>query len=255
MLLDFEHVSGLDSTALMSFVKLSQCAAERGVGLVLCGMDERIAAPFRREAELASLRRFADIDRAIEWCEERLLERASDAGAPAAGTLREQLLALVPDEVGIDALLQNTIEHTVHAGERVIRKGDEPDAFYLVESGLLSAQLARGDGREAVRLQTMRAGSVVGEVGFLLGSRRSADVVAERDSVLRVIDRATWRRIVERAPDIVRRSTSWRSGCSASGWYASPESWMPSSADRHRALQVRGRPNGTSPHTTPAEVV
>ena len=70
MLLDFEHVSGLDSTALMSFVKLSQCAAERGVGLVLCGMDERIADSFRREAELASLRRFADIDRAIEWCEE-----------------------------------------------------------------------------------------------------------------------------------------------------------------------------------------
>ena len=78
------------------------------------------------------------------------------------------------------------------------------DALYFVESGQLSAQIPRGHRREGVRLQTMHAGSMVGELGLLLGGRRSADVVADRDSVLRVIDREEWRRIVERDPDVAR---------------------------------------------------
>ena len=93
----------------------------------------------------------------------------------------------------------------MHAGERLIRKGDEPDAFYLVESGLLSAQLARGDGREAVRLQTMRAGSVVGEAGLparFAAQRRRRGGARQRTARDRPRRRggASW----SRQPDIAR---------------------------------------------------
>jgi sulfate permease, SulP family len=203
VLLDFEQVAGIDSTALISFGRLAQQAAEEGVELILTGLPPRVADLLRRDPELARLRCFADLDHGIEWCEERLLEE--DGGAPPAGTaLREELLALLPDAARIDALLAHTTRLELRAGEHLMHEGDEPDALYFVESGQLSAQIPRGDGREGVRLQTMHAGSMVGELGLLLGGPRSADVVADRDSALRVIDREEWRRIIEREPDVAR---------------------------------------------------
>jgi SulP family sulfate permease len=206
LLLDFEQVAGIDSTALTSFGRLGQYAAEHDIEIALSGLDEALARQFDREPALASLRRAADLDHGLEWCEERLLERGSDApdtpDASPAGGLREQLLALVPDARRIDALLAHTAVREVRAGERVIRAGDAADALYLLESGQLTAWLARGDGGKAVRLQTVRDFGLVGELGFLLGTRRSADVVADRDSVLRVIAREEWQRIVARQPDV-----------------------------------------------------
>jgi len=203
VLLDFEQVAGIDSTALISFGRLAQQAAEEGVELVLTGLPERVGDLLRRDPELARLRCFVDLDRGVEWCEVRLLEE--DGGArPVSAALGEELLALLPDAARIDALLARTTRRELRAGEHLMHEGDEPDALYFVESGQLSAQIPRGAGRQGVRLQTMHAGSMVGELGLLLGGLRSADVVADRDSVLRMIDRDEWRRIVERDPDVAR---------------------------------------------------
>ena len=204
VLIDFEQVHGFDSTALMSFGRLAQYAAEHGVELAFCGLDARATEQIRRDADLATLRCFADLDRGIEWCEERLLEQTDDADAVGRGGLREQLLALLPDAARIDAFLAGTTRRELRAGEWLMRAGDESDALFLVESGQFAAQLPRAEGREAVRLQTMHEGSTIGELGFLLGARRSADVVAERDSTVRMLDRPTWREIIEHEPDIAR---------------------------------------------------
>jgi SulP family sulfate permease len=203
VLLDFEHVAGVDSTALISFGRLAQQAADERVELVLTGLPDRVGEQLRRDPELARLRCFPDLDRGIEWCEERLLDEGG--GARMAGAaLREELVALLPDAARIDALLARTTRLELRAGEHLVHEGDEPDALYFVESGQLSAQIPRGEGRRGVRLQTMRAGSMVGELGLLLGGLRSADVVADRDSVLRAIDRNQWRGMVEHDPDVAR---------------------------------------------------
>ena len=75
VLLDFEQVAGIDSTALISFGRLAQQAAEEGVELVLTGLPERVGDLLRRDPELARLRCFVDLDRGVEWCEERLALR------------------------------------------------------------------------------------------------------------------------------------------------------------------------------------
>ena len=181
------------------------------------GLDARAAEQFRRDADLAPLRCFADLDHGIEWCEERLLQQTGGADAVGRGGLREQLLALLPDAARIDAFLARTTLRELRAGEWLMRAGDESDALFLVESGQFAAQLPRGDGREAVRLQTMHGGTTIGELGFLLGARRSADVVAERDSVrahARPADLARHHRCT--SPTSRARSTRSRSGCSAS---------------------------------------
>jgi SulP family sulfate permease len=204
VVLDFEQVPGVDATALASFARLAQQAAEHGAELVVTGLSRAVAARLDREPELASLRRFADADRGIEWCEEQLLARDGGAATAQSATLREHLLALLPDRARIDALLANTTRRALAAGEHLVHAGDPADALFLVESGLLTARLPAAGERAGARLQTMRTGSVIGELGMLLGSPRSADVVAECDSVLCVIAQPQWRHIVEHEPEIAR---------------------------------------------------
>ena len=201
VVLDFERVAGVDSTALMSFARLAQHAAESDVELVLAGVDARLARSLDSHAVLAALPRFADLDHGIEWCEEQLLGALHE---PGEGTLRDELLAQLPEPARIDALLARTTRRVLRAGDVLLRQGEAAQALYFVESGQLSARLSRADGTPAVRLQTMRAGSVVGELGLLLGVPRSADVVADTDSVLRAIEPPDWRRIVAQEPEIAR---------------------------------------------------
>ena len=52
-----------------------------------------------------------------------------------------------------------------------------------IESGEVTAQLTRHDGRE-IRLRTICAGTIVGELGLILNEPRTASVIAECPSVV-----------------------------------------------------------------------
>jgi SulP family sulfate permease len=202
VLLDFEHVSGLDATALSCFTKLRRRAEQQGAELVLGGLRPQLARSWKQAFEGQSLPTFQDLDHAIEWCEERLL------GEPDADTatvsLRGQLLAVLPDAAAVDALLAHTVRRAVAAGDTLLRQGDAPDALFIVETGRLSAYLARGADQPPLRLESMCAGALVGEIGFVLERRRSADVRADVDSRVLVLERATWQRLATEEPLLAR---------------------------------------------------
>lgn len=207
VLLDFEHVSGLDSTALSCFTKLRRSAEQRGAELVLAGLRPQLMRHWQQASEGLPLAMFPDLDHAVEWCEERLL------GEPASGTdtaeadtvsLREQLLAVLPDAPAVDALLQHSQRRPLAAGETLLRQGDAPDALFIVESGRLTALLSQGPDEAPLRLESMCTGALIGEIGFVLDRPRSADVLADVDSSVRVLDRATWQRLSADEPQLAR---------------------------------------------------
>lgn len=206
VLLDFEHVSGLDSTALSCFTKLRRRAAQQGAELVLAGLKPRLVRQWQQAAaDGAPPPTFPDLDHAIEWCEQALLNESTDASAPDdAASLREQLLATLPDAAAVDHLLAHTMRRSLAAGETLLRRGDTPDALFIVESGRLTARLARGAEQLPLRLESMCAGALIGEIGFVLQRQRSADVLADIDSVVRVLDRATWQRLADQEPMLAR---------------------------------------------------
>src|SRR5215208_325744 len=78
----------------------------------------------------------------------------------------------------------------VSAGSLVIRQGDRPDDVFLLESGRLRVEMTTHDGHR-LRLRTMRAGVVVGEVALYTGAPRTADVVAETPSTILRLSRAS----------------------------------------------------------------
>lgn len=79
----------------------------------------------------------------------------------------------------LDRLRRETVER----GTRLIEAGSSAEEMYLVETGRFTVE------RDGVLLAEIGAGSVIGEIAFLTGGTRTADVVAARNSVVLRIDR------------------------------------------------------------------
>ncbi len=74
----------------------------------------------------------------------------------------------------------------VERGAALIAAGTTAEAMYLVAAGRFRVQ------RDGVDLAEIGKGAVIGEIAFLTGSTRTADVVAARDSIVYRIDRAAY---------------------------------------------------------------
>lgn len=92
----------------------------------------------------------------------------------------------------------------VARGDRLIRQGEEPDALYLVVSGRFEVRLAGRDEPVA----EIGPGRPIGEIAFFAGCNRTADVVAERDSLVLRLTREDFERIAERSPATWRTITA-----------------------------------------------
>jgi CRP-like cAMP-binding protein len=75
------------------------------------------------------------------------------------------------------------------AGDRLFARGDPSDAAYAIIIGEIEVSIPGLDGRE-VYLARLGAGTVLGEMGVLDGSPRSADARATRKTELWRIDRS-----------------------------------------------------------------
>jgi CRP-like cAMP-binding protein len=91
----------------------------------------------------------------------------------------------------------------VEAGHYLIRQGDVSKALYFIEAGQVTVQLeCRGDDDRVVRLRTMGAGTVVGEMGLYLERRASASVVTDQPSTFYRLSVDNLKRMEEIAPEI-----------------------------------------------------
>ncbi len=185
VLLDFGELTGLDSTAMLSFAKMKHLAESQDITLIITSPSAQI----RRQLELESLgkegeenvRVFPDLDQGLEWCETQMLLGA--AAKEEDRTLQEQLEELLDGSVDIAKLLKYFEQQKVDAGHYLMKQGDPPDDLFFIESGQVTARLEIS-GSEPIPLETMRGGRVVGEIGFYLGQARTASVVADEPSVI-----------------------------------------------------------------------
>jgi sulfate permease, SulP family len=176
VLLDFRRVTGVDSSATFSLVKLARLASRRGATLVLTGLDEHTRTPLARgglavgDGEVT--REFADLDHGLEWCEDQLIAAREGAGPNAAGQVAP-FLGLEP------ARFEPYVERRrFAAGDVLIAQGEVAPGLFFVESGRISAVLEAGDGLP-VRLRAMRPGALIGELSYFLDQPATATVVAD----------------------------------------------------------------------------
>lgn len=84
-------------------------------------------------------------------------------------------------------------------GQLLVAQGAPSDSLFVVLHGALAVRKA-GDPAPVAEL---RAGEVVGEIGFFANVPRTADVIAIRDTSVLVLTRAAYRELAEDAPAIV----------------------------------------------------
>lgn len=203
VLLDFRRVTGLDSTALLSFQKLRQVTTVHQITLVFTEVAVAVQKQLIRgglDEEDSRIRFFADLDQGVEWCENQLLQQAGVTQGYAPPPLSQQLARLLPDGMDFAQLLQHLEPQSVDAGEHIMLQGDEPDFLFFVEAGQVTAQLERPH-RDPVRLETMRDGRVVGEIGFYLDQARTASIVADEPSTIYRISRHGLMRMEQERPE------------------------------------------------------
>lgn len=94
--------------------------------------------------------------------------------------------------------LGRLVRETVPRGTRLIAAGEPAEAMYLVETGRFAVR------RAGVDLAEIGAGGVIGEIGFLSGGVRTADVVAARDAVVLRIDAASFDVLCAETPGLQR---------------------------------------------------
>jgi len=66
------------------------------------------------------------------------------------------------------------------AGSTLMAQGEDSDQLAFLESGRATV-LVSFEGKEPLRVRTLVAGTMIGELGFYIGSRRTATIRAETD--------------------------------------------------------------------------
>jgi CRP-like cAMP-binding protein len=97
-------------------------------------------------------------------------------------------------------LVQAVQLRRVAAKDELCRKGDPGNQLYLIVGGVLKAQTTSSSGDDIV-FSIMGPGEMFGELALLRGGKRTAAVVAIRDSELIVIDRRELFPFLRRHPD------------------------------------------------------
>jgi CRP/FNR family transcriptional regulator, cyclic AMP receptor protein len=97
-------------------------------------------------------------------------------------------------------LMQAVQLRRVAAKDVLCRKGDPGNQLYLIVDGVLKAQTTSSSGDDIV-FSIMGPGEMFGELALLRGGKRTAAVVAIRDSELIVIDRRELFPFLRRHPD------------------------------------------------------
>jgi SulP family sulfate permease len=169
---------------MLSFARMMQWSQEQGITLVIAGLAEEMQkqfSPANLSVEGGVLKLFVDTDHGIEWCENKIMA-ANLADLHVKRDLSEQLKAILGD-TSAERLIPYLKCHEYHTGEYLIREGDVADFIYFIQSGQVTAQLESA-GKNPIRLETINSGRTVGEIAFFLGTRRTASVIANQDSIV-----------------------------------------------------------------------
>lgn len=204
IILDFHRVSGLDSSAVFSFIKCKQLAESQNMTVLFTDFPKS----FQNKIMMGDL--FAgndhiqihpDLDHGLEWCEDRLLEMAGFIPARTPSLLGERLGEQGFPMEKFNQLISYLDRIQLEKGEYLIHQGETAVDLFLIESGKLSVYLELEDGKN-IRLQTLSIRTIVGELGLYAGSKRTASIIAEETSVVYRLSRDAMIEIVERDADL-----------------------------------------------------
>lgn len=202
VVLNFRAVNGLDSSAVLSFVRLKQLLQQEDIKLVLTHLSPATRTQLKRGGclllEDPVCQMFPDLDRGLEWCENDLL-----------GVIPLRRARSLPLLIQLNDLFKNRDhaaeftdyleEWDAEVGEVVYQRGQIADAIDLIEVGEVSVYL---EGQHSHRIQTLGAGNVVGSVDFFRHAEHQTSAVVEAPSTLYRLSTESFQRMQQEQPEV-----------------------------------------------------
>ena len=205
VILGLRRVTEIDSTGAHIVADIDAALTRRNIKLGLVRSDDADTTTRLSDLLNPPSRIFPDIDRAIEWAEDDLLEK--HASVDAAELPLESISILRDFTAAQIGLLASHLKRVdMRADHIVFKQGDPGSDLFLVTRGHASVYLTTEAGR--VRLVTFAPGSVFGELAILDHGPRSATVTADEPMAAFSLSTRAFASLRDRDPDVAIKLVS-----------------------------------------------
>jgi len=205
LVLDFHHVSQLDTSAIVTFSKLAQLSDRIGFHIVISSADEKsikqlVKHGFFTFGDRALERHYKEqLDTAVDWCERRILQDLNLNDEEQNLELHDVLGRIAYAEEDVKLLADFFVVENRTAGEYLFKEGDKGESLYFVGSGTVVVVLKIPRQAERI-LRVYKAGAILGEMAIYTGENRTASVRIESDARLFRLDKAKLEEMSRRFP-------------------------------------------------------
>ena len=184
IIIDFRDVQGMDSSAIHSFLKISQIV-ENGhqVKLIYSQLKPRLKNLFIKGSVLkrkADTNVYDDLDRSLEWCEEQIINE-NGFKPDKLDQFNAVLGEIFKNKNEINQFKNYMTRKFFKANSTLIKKGEFSETLYFIESGQFSV-LKDDHAKSSIRYRKIGSGAIIGEMGFFSKSNRTASVITDQDS-------------------------------------------------------------------------
>jgi SulP family sulfate permease len=199
LVFDFRLVTGIDSSATHSFAQIKQAAAASGARLVLVNLTPELERSFHTARLIdGDVITASDLDRALEACEENVIE-AHRTEADDARSLRAWLADALGSADHAERLSACCRRLEVVTGDVIARQGEAADSMHFILEGRVGITVDLSDGR-TMRVRSLGRHTTIGEMGLITGRPRSANIAAETRSVLYELSAENYARLKHEEP-------------------------------------------------------
>ena len=186
ILLDLKRVTGMDISALKTFLQIRRICEASGVQLMYSGIprgtEQRIVMMGAVSMEKGKPLFFKEADYAVEYIENVILEELGEnAETKSVATYLQELLH---DQDKVRILMSAMDRVEIGVGQTLFQQGDDDTGLYMLEHGSMTALIGtKTSGMR--RVKKFNAGSVIGEMSsYTPDKKRTATIIANEPSVL-----------------------------------------------------------------------
>jgi len=186
ILLDLKRVTGMDISALNTFVQIKALCEMSGVKLIYSGVGPDIRKSLLLlgavSLENGEPLIFPDADYAIEYQEDLILKKYGKSDEESS--IEVHLQNIFDDSEKVELLMSAMDRIEVGEGEKLFEQGDKDTGLFILDRGSMTA-LIKTDEDGWKRVKKFRPGALIGEMSaYTSDRRRTALVVADEPSVL-----------------------------------------------------------------------
>jgi glutaminase len=202
--LDFRAVRGVDPVVAPILSDLVDVFDRAGRELLFSASDRQprfveVLDRYRQDRGLSGVRSFPDLDAAIEWIEDSLLERHGELPDKGEVPLAEHGATRGMDAAQLERLAAVLVRREYPAGARIYDASEKVGEVLLITRGSVSVMANDSEGC-VFRMSTLPAGMTLGEIAMLGGGTHLDYSEAVTDTVAYALSAAAYTELKESDP-------------------------------------------------------